>query len=334
MDTAAPQWKWPSDLDSQDDHSQNGQPVYRRRHYARPEASTAGSEQSDPADLPEETTPEPQPTRRRRYYKPRKCRICLEDVLPTTDLDDSLAGRVFGARARVRYVSEDSELGRLMSPCLCKGSQKYVHEGCLQAWRNAMPSDARHFYRCPTCGFEYRMERLRWSRWLSSTTLRAVLTALVMLVTIFVLGFIADPFMAYLSEGSSGSILWSWGDDLDHVPLSVPFEDVDPEGWLVHFIKGFLSLGVLGFFNSLASLGWFSRYSIERGYRNRRRGRDTMDWNSWFVVAVGVVTFVFGSWKFVSKISSRLLEKASDRVMDVQGDDGPDEDEEDDYDEE
>lgn len=32
-------------------------------------------------------------------------------------------------------VEEESELGRLISPCKCKGTIKYVHIECLNEWR-------------------------------------------------------------------------------------------------------------------------------------------------------------------------------------------------------
>lgn len=45
----------------------------------------------------------------------------------------------------------------LISPCLCCGSVKYVHIGCLQSWRGYAPE---HASRCNVCHFEYRVEQL------------------------------------------------------------------------------------------------------------------------------------------------------------------------------
>src|ERR1044071_6988646 len=123
-----PQWTWADDVDNRSNINRNYEEV--------PAASTTHSVPSEPTEAPEGRAPDPTPTQPRRHYKPRTCRICLEVVQPSTELDDSFAGRIFTSKAQGRYVSEDPDLGRLMSPCQCKGSQKYVHEGCLQAWRN------------------------------------------------------------------------------------------------------------------------------------------------------------------------------------------------------
>jgi len=40
---------------------------------------------------------------------------------------------------------EEDELGRLISPCKCKGTIKYVHLECLNRWRK-VPTPA-----CPWC---------------------------------------------------------------------------------------------------------------------------------------------------------------------------------------
>ena len=74
---------------------------------------------------------------------------------------------MFQSRPKVIYESEDG--GRLLRPCKCKGTAKYVHEGCLQAWRHADPGYARrNFYQCPTCGYKYRLQRLGWGRFVTS----------------------------------------------------------------------------------------------------------------------------------------------------------------------
>lgn len=53
-------------------------------------------------------------------YKPRTCRICFEEVLPTFDFP-STTTEFLGGKPRVRYVSEDFG-GRLMRPCKCSTS--------------------------------------------------------------------------------------------------------------------------------------------------------------------------------------------------------------------
>nr|CDS26991.2 E3 ubiquitin protein ligase MARCH8 [Hymenolepis microstoma] len=49
-------------------------------------------------------------------------------------------------------TSADETLGRLISPCLCDGSLKYVHEKCIQRW-----VDISNSKRCELCHFEYEI---------------------------------------------------------------------------------------------------------------------------------------------------------------------------------
>lgn len=142
------------------------------------------------------------------------------------------------------------------------------------------------------------MERLRWSRWLSSAALRAGLTILVMVVSVFILGFIADPIINYLSDPMSsltGLILYELDFDLDAAAPPLPVEDIAPNGWVGHFIKGFLSLGILGFAKSMLAMSPVSWFNL-RGRRRRggRRGGG-IDSINWAVVVIGVLTFLFVS---------------------------------------
>lgn len=103
---------------------------------------------------------------RERHYRPRTCRICFDVVLPTYHPpSENLPG--FLKSGSVTYDSEEG--GRLLRPCQCKGTSKYVHEECLKAWRYSDPGLARrNFYECPTCGYYYRLQRLGWSSAISS----------------------------------------------------------------------------------------------------------------------------------------------------------------------
>lgn len=103
---------------------------------------------------------------RRRHWPPRQCRICLETVQPTFDVPSEHLPGFLQSAGNVKY---EDESGRLIRPCLCKGSSKYVHEACLQAWRHADPSyGRRNYWQCPTCGFKYRLSRLGAGRLVGS----------------------------------------------------------------------------------------------------------------------------------------------------------------------
>ena len=53
--------------------------------------------------------------------------------------------------------------GRLISPCVCKGSMKYIHVDCLEKWRHAS-RNRKHFFECELCKYNYSF----WRTWLIS----------------------------------------------------------------------------------------------------------------------------------------------------------------------
>jgi len=268
------QWQWPSGMDTE-----------RRA----PTSASDSIWESDSAGG-QAPNPQPAPAPKRRRYKPRTCRICLEVVQPTTEIDDSFGAGLFQSRTRVRYVSEDAELGRLISPCLCKGSQRYVHEGCLQAWRQSAPLSDRNFWRCPTCQFEYRLNRIKYGQWISSKGVRAAVTLGIMLLTVFLLGFVADPIINLWVDplGSITGTLTDTFDDIDFDPL----EDDEPDTWSFHFVKGFFSLGLLGFIKSFLAMSPWHWFNLRVNTRRRGTGRDRMESINWAIIIIGVFTFL------------------------------------------
>ena len=144
--------------------------------HQNPQWNWPGHWPGDADTTGESTHPEPDgakggaPPNHPRQYGPRTCRICLETVLPTFEPVSSSLPNIFQPQPSVSYISEDPDSGRLIRPCKCKGSSRYVHERCLQTWRHADPNyGRRNYWDCPTCGFRYRLERVSIGRWVSST---------------------------------------------------------------------------------------------------------------------------------------------------------------------
>jgi hypothetical protein len=147
-------WQWPDEL--------------RNRAGDSSSSETEPANSSPQTDYDDHTHANTQPNpSKERHWKPRTCRICLETVLPTYQPPSENLPGFLRTGPSVIYESEDG--GRLLRPCHCKGTSKYVHEGCLQAWRHANPDYARrNYWECPTCGYKYRLQRLGWSRAISS----------------------------------------------------------------------------------------------------------------------------------------------------------------------
>ncbi|TAQ84099.1 hypothetical protein B7494_g7580 [Chlorociboria aeruginascens] len=281
-----------------------------------------------PRDVPHTTNRSGTVPKPRKHYPPRTCRICLEVVLPTFEPSMEGITSILNPAPRVSYISSDPESGRLIRPCKCIGSQKYVHVGCLQAWRHADPSyGRRNYWECPTCKFRYRLERLRWGRWISSTFAQVILTVAILFFTIFIFGFVADPIInLYLDPYDTITSLPRGG------PRPIQLEDGEFT-WTEHFVKGLASLGLLGFVKAFFAMSPWTWWNLRQtgiiggGGRGRGTGRDRLENISWTLVIIGVITFLYAVWKFVRAWCRRTLEKAGERVADVQGTDDGDNDE-------
>lgn len=317
-------WSFPTDLPGGFEQTAHGtqetptaDPPQREHEHGDDQHHQHQPPKAEPAP-----TEEPPPRRARTHYPPRQCRICLEVVHPTIHQDTTIPlPEAMRPLPRVTYESEED--GRLLCPCRCKGSQKYVHEGCLNAWRRADPTQKRNYWECPTCRYRYRLQRLTWSSWISSTTAQVGLTLLIFLVSIFLLGFVADP------------IINMYIDPVDTIATrggptgSLIYED-EAATWAEHWVKGVASLGLLGFAKFMFTLSPFN--VIRTGGMGRSAaggtGRDRLQQIGWVALLVGICTFLFAVWKGVRAWSRRTLQSAGERVLDVPGQ--ADDDDEDD----
>jgi hypothetical protein len=329
--TSGSSWSWPKP-EATTTSSFEDVPIpgtFKSEEFDQEDPSEAPGAEPDKADEGKQA-PGPTPHTRRSYH-PRTCRICLEVVLPTFEPASEALPGFLHPEPKVTYMSQEPESGRLIRPCKCKGSQRYVHEGCLQDWRHADPAyRAQNYWECPTCKFRYRLERMKWSRWISSTTAQIGLTVLILFTTVFILGFVADPIIG-LYVDPLGTLTTN--------PLSSPVfdtPDLEDEGWTFgeHLMKGLASLGLLGVVKAFFAMGPWQWYNLRNtgllngggGRRGRgNAGRDRLANISWSLVIIGVMTFLYAVWKAVRAWSRRTLEKAGERVADVQGEDDNDE---------
>lgn len=121
------------------------------------------------------------------------CRICLlpRDLSPSPEWGVKKAAELsWIARARSRIQNfhqsidelfgaepvESPEDGKLIVPCQCKGTMKYVHRGCLNVWRmNSTRRDS--YYKCEQCFSTYKFGETGWSRFLASPIITRVMGA-------------------------------------------------------------------------------------------------------------------------------------------------------------
>lgn len=174
---------------------------------------------------------------------------------------------------------------------------------------------------------------------LTNTTAAQVgLTLIILMLVIFVLGFVADPIINMYFDPWSYLMPWSSRPNYDYY-----YDDDEPATWSEHFAKGLASMGVLGFLKVLVASP-FSYFRLGGGGGRGRTGRDRYEQISWIIIMVGVGTFLTvciylglppvlqasyigqAVYKGVRAWCRRMLERAGERVMDVQGDDDDDED--------
>jgi len=284
-----PGWYWPDEVpETEPSHAPSAPDLSSQQ----PRSSNSSTASEGPSSVPG--------TRgRRSHWSPRQCRICLETVQPTFNLpSQNLPG--FLQSSHVIYEDEN---GRLIRPCNCKGSSKYVHEACLQAWRHADPSyGRRNYWQCPTCGFKYRLARLGVGRFIGSIgesnpgleekneltfiATQIALTVVILITITFVLGFVADPIINLYVDPWSFLSPWSNFSRSDYY-----YEDNEPFTWYEHFAKGVASMGVLGFFKVLVASP-LSYFRMGGGGRGRTTGRDRYEQISWIIILIGVGTFL------------------------------------------
>ncbi|TKY90901.1 hypothetical protein EX895_000899 [Sporisorium graminicola] len=110
-----------------------------------------------------------------------------------SDLDEEKVCRMC-LSSEAELGDDGMSLGRLISPCHCDGSMRYVHDTCLDQWRrkSAATEAARV---CGQCHARYRFKRTPYSSLSAfvqaSQMLRILLCVLVVFIASFVFGVLA-----------------------------------------------------------------------------------------------------------------------------------------------
>uniref|UniRef100_D8PP53 Uncharacterized protein n=2 Tax=Schizophyllum commune (strain H4-8 / FGSC 9210) TaxID=578458 RepID=D8PP53_SCHCM len=115
----------------------------------------------------------------------KQCRICLD-----------------GAEV-------EGELGRLIRPCLCRGSISYVHVECLKRWRFSSTS-SKAFYECPQCHYQYRVARTRAVGIATNPVIIGAISGILFVSLVMLSSVVTNYLMGRLDEDSGYSI-WYYG---------------------------------------------------------------------------------------------------------------------------
>lgn len=264
------------------------------------------------------TTEDPPP---QWTYPTRQCRLCFEECEATVELPPVGSP---SQSARIRYYSaDDPSLGQLICPCLCKGTSKYTHEGCLDAWRKGA-AQKKSFWECDICHFRYKFNRLGWARLLENSIAHITITAAVALFLVFIFGYIADPIInLYIDPYNAASPGRLWD------PITVSDTGNDG-GWLQHFYKGLASVGVLSFARVVLMASpwhWYNLRSSGLAHGTTRpgaTGQERVANISWVVLLVGVLTFLYTVFKAMNAVIRWFLGNAAFHIKEVPHDDDDD----------
>ncbi|EXJ81724.1 hypothetical protein A1O1_07789 [Capronia coronata CBS 617.96] len=268
---------------------------------------------------PAQTTPEQTPT---WTYPARTCRLCLEDVPATVTLYPPGLPPAF-QRAVVEYKNDD-EYGRLIKPCHCRGGMRYIHELCLRRSRTEGVRPGS-LWKCHECGYQFNFNRLTLQKYLGSKTFSGVLTIFVMLIFMFIFGFVADPILNFYTDPYETII----GHEDFWQEVDVNESKNTFSGWAQHFMKGLVSMGVLSFLRT-ALLNPFQWWNLRNtGFVSSRisgrsaTGRDRAVNISWIVVVMGVLSASYLFYQWVETIIAKTLQRIGNNIVDTQlpGDD-------------
>merc|ERR1740129_970613 len=124
--------------------------------------------------------------------------VVREEEDDLVDIEARTNGLLGDSGKICRICHGGPEDGRLISPCLCKGSMKYVHIACLQRWRSV--GGSKHYFRCDTCRYEYQLRRVAWAQWLSKAWVTHILTIAAMLYLVLIAGYAGRILGALSSE--------------------------------------------------------------------------------------------------------------------------------------
>jgi hypothetical protein len=260
----------------------------------------------------------------------RQCRICLAGV-------------------------EETTLGRLIKPCLCKGSISFVHVKCLQRWRKASTSA---FFSCPQCHYKYRFARTQIVGIATNPVVVGAISTILFTILVLLSSFITTFFMSWFEEPSDNyyyrSSFFGYSSfffvspvdiarDLIRAALRI-LQDTDGEvfgrgddtqtgpptphsepGLLVSFIRRFLlGLPIIGagsVVHMLLSLQLLSPVHLLARYRsNNRRRESSRDVASLIIVGlvlIGAARALVKVYGFTQSLTKRVLLRAEDAILEV-----------------
>lgn len=182
---------------------------------------------------------------------------------------------------------DDPSLGRLFSPCRCKGTMKYVHTKCLQRWRETSQNN-KSLYQCDQCHYKYRVGRVSAFYLVNNEVVLALASLLVFFCIVTVSGFL--PF------------------------VKNPFLALNPI--VGHFVKGTLATGFIGgFIVSILYLPADALFRLGFITRDRNSRLDTCIIS--VIIVIGIFWVFYKIYQVVREICRKIGTGIGDKILEV-----------------
>ncbi|KAK7694766.1 hypothetical protein QCA50_001954 [Cerrena zonata] len=240
-------------------------------------------------------------------------------------------------QCRICLDGEDHELGKLIRPCLCKGSISYVHVKCLQRWRNTSPNRSA-FYSCPQCGYHYHFARTKVVGIATNPVVIGALSAIVFTILVICSSYITT-FLLYDDDYADSFFFISpWTMyrmvvkttvralnprelEAKLLTYATPKVSAGPPGLFRRFIHRFLlGLPVVGagaVVSMLSSMPFGFTWFRWRSRRNNTNGRDVATIIIVVMILVGAARTLYKVYKLTERVVGRVLLRAEEAILEV-----------------
>ncbi|KAI0094801.1 zf-C3HC4-domain-containing protein [Irpex rosettiformis] len=246
-------------------------------------------------------------------------------------------------QCRICLDGEDPDLGRLIRPCLCKGTVSYVHVKCLHKWRTSSANKSA-FFKCQQCGYQYRFARTQALGMATNPIVVGTLSGIVFTVLLFSSSFITTYLISGPSNYSSSWFFISPWDTFREVIRSAVcgltdmgcdegfsfvstqrprFPDPQkPPSLLYRFFRrlllGIPTVGAGSLFGMLWNLPFPITHWLR--VRLRRSSRSASDFTTLIfvgLVIIGALKALLTVYQLTERTVKRVLLRAEDAILEV-----------------
>ncbi|GAB5355186.1 hypothetical protein AAMO2058_000184400 [Amorphochlora amoebiformis] len=256
----------------------------------------------------------------RRFTAARAARIAAEERVRDDHKDKKKNIESDEDEAVCRICYGGPEYGRLISPCLCRGSIRFVHLQCLQQWRHASPS-SRAFYECDMCKYRYSFKRAFYAQICRSAVVLHIISLQMLIGMVVIISLVLRAVDVNIASGAMTRALKP---DIEAMKkefeengqfvLKEDFydslESFFESTWLFglgtpHLLLGVVAVGVVGWLCSF----WLYAPLIWGPDRNR----NVLP----FLVIIGVFKVLTMTYGFVKRLSGFYLQAAENLILEV-----------------